>query len=335
MPQIFSFLEKPLHRPGLYRIVNVNDGKCYVGFTQDVLGRMGSHVGPAKLREKGKLYAAIRAHGIENFRFEALAYSVSRTLSADDVSYWCEAEAKMIAALDSRANGYNTTDAATGFGPLGPEFSAIMKASHGTLEFRRRLSAILTKSWAETSPEFRWRRGIGLNAMTTEQRREAGRKGGQRVVELGVGIHARMPAETITRLAAPPVRKRTQTRRFDLKSSVAETANRPAPPVIDRPAPPRSLLRIQTLKQRFDLKSPITIAHWIRDAGFPQPLVINGIKFWDAGEVEAWIAARPRGAGAMPVEALRARGIRVEGHAAEEHPKKAVQPKRPRFARGA
>jgi hypothetical protein len=56
--------------------------------------------------------------------------------------------------------------------------------------------------------------------------------------------------------------------------------------------------------------------HWIATADFPKPLVIAGLKYWDASEVAAWLAAQPHGSGHTPVAALRARGVKVEGYAA-------------------
>jgi predicted DNA-binding transcriptional regulator AlpA len=53
---------------------------------------------------------------------------------------------------------------------------------------------------------------------------------------------------------------------------------------------------IKELTERYGVASR-TIDRWLADAdlGFPQPLVINGRRYWDLGEIEQWERHAVRG----------------------------------------
>lgn len=66
----------------LYKIINIKNGKGYVGLTGQTLGktyidRFEEHIAAAERGEKGLLYDAIRKYGKENFRIELLEEGIT------------------------------------------------------------------------------------------------------------------------------------------------------------------------------------------------------------------------------------------------------------------
>ena len=59
---------------------------------------------------------------------------------------------------------------------------------------------------------------------------------------------------------------------------------------------PTSLISAKTVKERLDNASDMTLWRLTNDpqSGFPVWIFINGRKFLDEDEFEAWIASRPR-----------------------------------------
>jgi group I intron endonuclease len=88
----------------IYCIVNLINGKVYIGQTRQGLARRrGEHVHRFNLGERDhKLYQAMRKYGIENFKFEVLCHCLKP-------EYLDEMERHFIAQYDSFNNGYNMT----------------------------------------------------------------------------------------------------------------------------------------------------------------------------------------------------------------------------------
>lgn len=89
---------------GIYRIVNLLDGKCYVGASHHLKRRKYFHNWAyihKNNRYDKRLYQAMRQYGEENFRFEVLEYCSSDELM-DKEQEWVE-------FYDSYKNGYNET----------------------------------------------------------------------------------------------------------------------------------------------------------------------------------------------------------------------------------
>lgn len=84
----------------IYKITNLVNSKCYIGFTEDVKRRWKQHKVNRKNGVK-PLYQAFRKYGIENFAFEVIYESEDRdeTLLIKEPYY--------IQLYDSIKNGYN------------------------------------------------------------------------------------------------------------------------------------------------------------------------------------------------------------------------------------
>jgi predicted DNA-binding transcriptional regulator AlpA len=69
-------------------------------------------------------------------------------------------------------------------------------------------------------------------------------------------------------------------------SGVALMAREP-----EDPAPPPQLLRSAAVKSRMGDISSQTLWRYCRDPGleFPRPIYICGIRYWEAGEIDAFI----------------------------------------------
>lgn len=63
----------------IYKIVNSVNGKFYIGFTtQPPTKRLSQHVAKAKRGVAGRLYAAMRKHGVDNFTIEIIEQGQDR-----------------------------------------------------------------------------------------------------------------------------------------------------------------------------------------------------------------------------------------------------------------
>ncbi|EQA7786884.1 NUMOD3 domain-containing DNA-binding protein [Acinetobacter baumannii] len=95
---------------GIYRIVNVNNGKCYVGSTKNFESRWNRHF---RDLEKGnhcniKLQRSYNKHGKHAFKTEILEkIEYTRDLIIERENYW-------INKLNSKIEGYNIADASFG-----------------------------------------------------------------------------------------------------------------------------------------------------------------------------------------------------------------------------
>ena len=85
----------------VYRIVNKENGKCYVGITDNPKKRYRQHIRESRAeRSKGrKLYVAIKEFGVEKFYLEIL----EQTNDSSREEYW-------ITQFNSVENGYNHTN---------------------------------------------------------------------------------------------------------------------------------------------------------------------------------------------------------------------------------
>lgn len=88
---------------GIYKITNTQTQKSYVGQSENIEARIGSHLtdcfGKGIQRE---LYTALRQFGINNFTFEIIEECPTHLLD--------EKEAFWIKFYDSHVNGYNMTE---------------------------------------------------------------------------------------------------------------------------------------------------------------------------------------------------------------------------------
>lgn len=85
----------------IYTFKNLIDGKIYVGQTKHPGKRKREHLGCAKDGSEGKLYAAIRKYGEENFLFEVVENCEDEVVNEREV-YWVQ-------YFDSFKCGYNMT----------------------------------------------------------------------------------------------------------------------------------------------------------------------------------------------------------------------------------
>lgn len=123
---------QPLSRPGLYVLINLINGKRYVGISQNVRRRLREHssgTGCAPILAK-----AFRKYGNGSFVAIPLLYSI------DGTDHLPELEAAFIREFQSVSNGYNVQAASGAVGPYGESFGAILKAAKSTPESRKRHS---------------------------------------------------------------------------------------------------------------------------------------------------------------------------------------------------
>jgi hypothetical protein len=95
---MFILPEEPLlPRPGLYRFVNLVNGKSYVGITKNVIVRVCRH---ARGIGESNWAKAVRKCGAEQFRFEVPAYSIAEKPTDEKILEWLiPAEADWILML--------------------------------------------------------------------------------------------------------------------------------------------------------------------------------------------------------------------------------------------
>jgi group I intron endonuclease len=80
----------------VYKIVNVVNGKEYIGITNNLQRRWNTHVFASKIKQT-PLYAAMRKYGIASFTMQPLVVCPTR-------EYACEIEVALIAAKQSLYN---------------------------------------------------------------------------------------------------------------------------------------------------------------------------------------------------------------------------------------
>jgi hypothetical protein len=65
--------------------------------------------------------------------------------------------------------------------------------------------------------------------------------------------------------------------------------------------------RFCDLKQAGIVRERTTLRRWIRDLGFPEPVILGTNSLaWEVDAVEAWIASRPRGPAPQPARVTHA-----------------------------
>ena len=94
-----------MNKIGIYKIVNIISGKCYVGQSINMGKRWKRHQSNAIKGKKTALYDAIRSYGINNFRFEIIEECTKEELNSLE-HHW-------IKVFDSLQNGYNLIDGGT------------------------------------------------------------------------------------------------------------------------------------------------------------------------------------------------------------------------------
>lgn len=92
----------------IYRIVNLIDGKSYIGYTINPNRRWKAHKRLAASGGGFKLHAAMRCVGIENFEFSIIHETHDRTEALHEL------EPYYINLFDSKVNGYNSTTGGAG-----------------------------------------------------------------------------------------------------------------------------------------------------------------------------------------------------------------------------
>lgn len=85
----------------IYRIFHTFNSQCYIGLAENFEARKKAHLNAAKKGVVSKLYTAMRAIGIEHFKFEVLEQCPLQILG-DREKHW-------IRHFDSYENGYNAT----------------------------------------------------------------------------------------------------------------------------------------------------------------------------------------------------------------------------------
>lgn len=92
----------------VYKIVNTNNNKLYIGISNNPEARWLEHLHCAK-RKRNKLYNAMRKYGAGTFKMEVLHWCNDR-----DRAY--ELEQFVVEIAETRTHGYNTTPGGRGLG---------------------------------------------------------------------------------------------------------------------------------------------------------------------------------------------------------------------------
>ncbi len=117
-------------KSGIYQIVNVRNGKCYVGSAQNIKGRWTDHLSYLRRQiHTSKLRRAWDKYGEDNFQFLVLEHCSLSDLTVRE-QYWID-------ALDSFKTGYNSRPRAeNNLGAPGPN-----KGKKFSAEARSKMSA--------------------------------------------------------------------------------------------------------------------------------------------------------------------------------------------------
>lgn len=88
----------------IYKITNIVNGKCYIGYSQTPNERWKTHIRCANSGDKKKLYSAMRKYGISNFNFDIIYQSDDREHTL------LEMEPFYIKQYNSVVEGYNMNE---------------------------------------------------------------------------------------------------------------------------------------------------------------------------------------------------------------------------------
>lgn len=89
----------------IYKITNRVNGKCYIGFTQDVARRFKQHISNSKKdAPDSQIARALKKYGTDNFSFEVVYQTKDREHAL------LEVEPKLIEEYNSFTNGYNANE---------------------------------------------------------------------------------------------------------------------------------------------------------------------------------------------------------------------------------
>jgi group I intron endonuclease len=138
-------LNMPAHRPGLYVLINLVNGKLYIGMAEDVARRLRAH---AMNNSPKKLKVAIKKYGKASFLAVPLFYALDGTEALEPI------ETLLIAEHDAIDRGYNICAANGRVGPYGPAHSAAVKAGF-TKEGRARTTEAARLNYPRTQEAFR------------------------------------------------------------------------------------------------------------------------------------------------------------------------------------
>jgi group I intron endonuclease len=135
---------KPLHRPGVYLISNVVNGKRYVGLSKDVANRLKDHASGHGCSPV--LAKAVRKYGAASFLATPVFYSLEGT------NCLLEVETMLIAEFDCIGHGYNVQEASQNYGPYGRIHADAVRAAHKRPEVKVNMTAGTLRK--ESNPEF-------------------------------------------------------------------------------------------------------------------------------------------------------------------------------------
>lgn len=85
------------NEPGIYKITNLINWKCYIGQSVKLLNRISEH---RRATSDQIISKAIVKYGLENFKFEVLAYCEKEELDSLEIKYISEYDCTV-------PNGYN------------------------------------------------------------------------------------------------------------------------------------------------------------------------------------------------------------------------------------
>lgn len=135
----------PENMAGAYMVVNLLNGKKYIGISSNIKKRVSYHSrgkSGAKLLER-----AIKKYGHDSFLVIPLCYSISGTAHLPEI------EAKLIELHKTCDLGYNIQRASGAVGPYGTHFCSIIKKALNTNEAKINMSNAQKKS--KGTPEAR------------------------------------------------------------------------------------------------------------------------------------------------------------------------------------
>ncbi len=153
----------------VYQIINLSNGKKYIGKTNDPTKRWSAHKDHAKGKKKHPLYDSMRHHGIENFKFEVIEEFITEDLAL--------AEEKNLISLN-RSNdpnfGFNLTDGGEGISGFRfsdeqrKKLSQIQREINSRPEVKSKISASLKRTMSDPIRRQKKNESISKTCQTLE-----------------------------------------------------------------------------------------------------------------------------------------------------------------------